>query len=79
MSLPLESLSLKLRKLFGDVGAEVFCLHGTMLNLRLSSAHVGVVPEVKNPDTWVMSPPVESRARSSYELKLTLTRSPSDF
>ena len=54
MSLPLESLSLKLRKLFGDVGADVFCLHGTMLNLRLSSTHVGVEPEVKNPDTWVI-------------------------
>ena len=37
MSFPFESLSLKLMKLLGEVGAEV-CLQGTMLNLRLSCA-----------------------------------------
>ena len=31
MSFPFESLSLKLMKLLGEVGAEFFCLQGTML------------------------------------------------
>ena len=75
MSFPLESLSLKFMKLFGEACSSSFCLQGTMLNLRLSSARVGVVEDAKYPDTRVTCEDVSS----SQELRLTLTRSPSDF
>ena len=46
MSFPLESLSLKLMKLVGEVGAEVFWEQGTML-CRSS----GLEDEEKQPET----------------------------